>query len=245
MPYLLQLKKIKIQVKNKRILNIDEILVRPGEKIALIGKSGSGKTSLLSVANGSLCPDKGEVLWNGKSISKIRLNQRRMIATLWQDLRLIEELNVGQNINSGALSRKNLLWSIRNLFGVIEKESCMKSLRSVNLSESLFTSKLSEISGGEKQRVALARAIHQNADILLADEPLSNLDPLLVKDILDLLLIKKSNNSVNIPKTTIISLHQIDLIKYFDRVIGLKEGKVLIDQKTSKLKASKLNYLYQ
>ena len=83
--------------------------INAGEKIALLGKSGSGKSTLISIANGTISPDKGKVIYKGINIKKIKTQQKIQIATLWQDLRLIEELNVGQNINAGALGSNNFL----------------------------------------------------------------------------------------------------------------------------------------
>lgn len=230
--------------KNQDLIMIDKLIIKSGEKIALIGPNGSGKTSLLSVANGSLIPDKGEVLLHNKPINTITSKQRRQIATIWQDLRLVDELNVAQNINAGALSRKSLIWAIINLFGFIQDDSCIQSLIASGLNKKLLTSKLHELSGGEKQRVALARALNQNSDLLLADEPLSNLDPVLINEVLDLLLSKKIQYRINIPKTIIVSLHRTDLIKNFNRVIGLKKGKIILDKLVTELDPSEIDLIY-
>ena len=116
MTKLLELRDISLYNKKEiRVENIN-LTVNEGEKIALIGKSGSGKSTLISIANGSLSPNKGDVIWKGRNINKISKKESSKIGTIWQDLSLIEELNVAQNINCGVLGKHNFLWSLKNIF---------------------------------------------------------------------------------------------------------------------------------
>ena len=123
---LLEVKNVTLKYKTKKRINNANITVFEGDQIALIGKSGSGKTTLLRLMNGSLRPTNGEVTFNGKDVRVASRNQKRLIGTLWQDLRLIDELTVGQNINSGALGRRSTWWAIANLFRLMEHEECRK-----------------------------------------------------------------------------------------------------------------------
>tara|TARA_Y100001968_G_scaffold333383_1_gene395884 strand:- start:15788 stop:16525 length:738 start_codon:yes stop_codon:yes gene_type:complete len=207
--------------------------VYEGDKIALLGKSGSGKTTIISLANGSLKATSGEIRFKGKNIANIKRNEITKISTLWQDLRLLEELNVQQNINIGALGRKNFIWSIRNLFGNIETPICNSYLQAVGLEESFLSSKINQISGGQKQRVAIARLLRQQAQLILADEPLVNLDPIIARNILNLLLDKSTNFKINLAKTIIISNHQPEFINDFSRVIGVNKGEIVLDMPTT------------
>ena len=107
MTKLLELKNISLKNKdNFRVKDIS-LTINEGEKVALIGKSGSGKSTLISIANGSLMPTTGNVLWKEQNIKNISKRESTNIGTIWQDLSLIEELNVAQNINSGALGKNN------------------------------------------------------------------------------------------------------------------------------------------
>ena len=221
------------------------LTINQGEKIALLGESGSGKSTLISIANGSLFPSQGEVRWKGMELKCLHRKHRIDIATLWQDLRLVEELNVGQNINVGALGNHGLLWAIRNLITTIDTKSCLSCLKAVSLPKSIISSKISQLSGGQRQRVAIARLLRQPSQLILADEPLSNLDPTLAKAMLKLLIESRTSDSINIPDTCLISLHRPDLIFHFTRIIGLKKGKLVIDVPAKKLTTSSVEMLYK
>ncbi len=236
-----------VSVFNKRGPRLKDIslTIKQGERIALIGPSGAGKSTLLSIANGSLKADKGDVTWFDVPVRKLTQRQRTGIGTLWQDLRLVEELTVGQNVNAGALGRHNLIWSLLNLVGQVETDKCMACIKAAGLEEHLINISVKNLSGGQRQRVALARLLRQNAELLLADEPLSSLDPALSKEILLLLLSKTiKNESIIVPKTIVMTLHTPELLIYFDRFIGLKNGILVLDMSPKQLQDKHLNWLY-
>ncbi len=241
---LLELKNISLYDKeNIRLININ-LKVNKGDKIAIIGKSGSGKSTLISIANGSLLPNEGEVFWKGCNIKKISRKESSKIGTIWQDLSLIEELNVAQNINCGALGKYNLLWAFKNLLGIIDKELCHECLSAVYLPKKTIYSYISKLSGGQKKRVAIARLLRQEPEIILGDEPFSNLDQKLSENILNLFLNHKNYLSIKVPQTAIISLHQINLINKFNRVIGLKDGEIVIDKPIKNIKEINLDLIF-
>ncbi len=241
---LLELKNVSLYNKgNIRVSNIN-LTINQGEKIALVGKSGSGKSTLISIANGSLIPNKGDVLWKGHNIKEITKKESSNIGTIWQDLSLIEELNVAQNINCGALGKHNFLWAFKNLLGILDKDLCQECLSAVYLPEETIYSYISKLSGGQKKRIAIARLLRQEPEIILGDEPFSNLDPLLSKNILNLLINQHRHFSIEIPKTILISLHQINLINNFNRVIGLKDGKIVIDREIQNINPSQLDWIF-
>ena len=211
------------------------LTLRADQHVVLLGASGAGKTTLLKLCNGALNPDAGSVHWCGQPHQHLSRRQRRRIGTLWQDLRLVEELSVIQNINCGALGRHGLLWALRNLLGSLEQNTCLALMHQVNLDPELLEQPIRELSGGQRQRVALARLLHQQAELVLADEPLSALDPTLAADVLNTLLLSPG---------CLISLHRPDLIHRFDRVLGLRNGTLVIDATPDTIHRDQLEWLY-
>tara|TARA_Y100001968_G_scaffold314349_1_gene339593 strand:- start:732 stop:1469 length:738 start_codon:yes stop_codon:yes gene_type:complete len=241
---ILELKDITLKRGENYIIKGINLRIIYGEKIALMGPSGAGKSSLISISNGSIKPSYGIVKWKNIPIEKISLDNKRLIATIWQELRLVEELNVRQNINTGVLSRKSILWGLLNLLIELESEKCLKFLKLVDLPSNLLNKSIKSLSGGERQRVAIARTFRQGAEILFADEPLSNLDPKLTEKILDLLLGKIQTSYHINPKSVMISLHRPELVGDFTRIIGIKNGEILIDKPKVLVKQSDINNLY-
>ena len=147
----------------------------------------------------------------------------------------MEELTVLQNINTGALGRHSLLWGFRNLLQPLEPELGDAILRQVGLSTVLRNQRVAGLSGGERQRVALARLLRQQPTLVLADEPLSALDPRLSNDVLNLLLKQSS---------CMVSLHRPDLMQRFQRVLGLRQGELVLDAPPSAITEATLAWLY-
>jgi len=216
--------------------------VEPGERVALLGASGAGKSTLLAVANGVLQPAQGEVLWSGEPRARrqrILRRQQARIGTLWQDLRLIEELSVQQNLNSGRLASWGWPRAVLNLLMPLESEACAQALRQLDLDPQLLQQPVGRLSGGQRQRVAIARLLRQQPHLLLADEPLASLDPRLAKDLLQLLL-----EQARAPRALLLSLHRPDLLAGFDRVVGLRQGRIQFDRPIHALAHSELEALY-
>jgi len=203
------------------------LVIEPGERVALLGPSGAGKSTLLSVANGLLAPSSGQVLWQGEPPSHNRRARRRQqarIGTLWQNLRLIEELSVQQNLNAGRLAAWGWPRALLNLLLPLDTSANAAMLARVDLAPQLLGQPVAALSGGQRQRVAIARLLRQDPTLLLADEPLASLDPRLAASLLALLLAEASP-----PRALLLSLHRPDLLAGFDRVIGLRAGRVEID----------------
>ena len=209
--------------------------LQAGERVVLLGRSGAGKSSLIGLCNGALQPDRGRLLWKGKPLNQRSRRQRCQLGTLWQDLRLVEELTALQNIQAGALGRYGWLWAIRNLLGLLDPGSCIDCIRQVGLGEELLDQSVQQLSGGERQRVALARLLHQQPELVLADEPLSALDPVLADDVLSTLLQAPG---------CLISLHRPELIQQFDRVLGLRQGGLVLDKPPGEVTNEDLAWLY-
>jgi phosphonate transport system ATP-binding protein len=218
--------------KSPRVLNQISLSVRRGEKIAILGPSGAGKTTLFRTINGFLPIVSGSISVDGIEVSGLRgrrlRNLRSQIGMISQRHDLIDRLNVHQNVMAGALGRWTTLRALRFLLRPkpAELEEAKRALSRVALERKL-RSRTSDLSGGEHQRVAIARALVQQPLVLLADEPVASLDPILSGQILSLLCSLANENGFAL----LCSLHQPDLAyEYFDRVIRIEAGKVASDE---------------
>ncbi|MEN8774980.1 MAG: ATP-binding cassette domain-containing protein [Akkermansiaceae bacterium] len=208
-----------------------DLSIEAGEQVCLIGPSGCGKTSLLGLMNGRFQTSAGKVALNGKDLKKLSgrdlKSVRSKIAWIPQDLGLVPNLRVNQNIACGRAAGKGFWGLVRSLIlmGNQEKEEVADLLKRVGIEEKIFT-RVDHLSGGQQQRVAIARALYQRPEVILADEPVSAVDPERAKSLVELLTGLAREEG----KTLVMSLHDVDLAeRYFDRVIGLREGKVVMD----------------
>ena len=194
--------------------------------------------------NGTIKPTQGEVKLFNKSFDELDRKQKRKITTIWQDLRLIEDLSAEQNVNCGLLAENNFYFAFKNLLNISSFEKAHKYMKLCRLHNSIYDKKIRNLSGGQKQRVAIARSLIQGWNILLADEPFNNLDPKLITTIKNLLLENLDENNTISQKTTLVALHRLDLLKDFDRVIGIKDGKIFFNIKRTYLKKLHLEKIY-
>jgi phosphonate transport system ATP-binding protein len=241
-PCLLELEGIHVRGRGKPRLQGVSLRLQAGERVALLGPSGAGKSTLLAVANGLLVPDHGQVLWQGvprARSGRARRRQQARIGTLWQDLRLIEELSVQQNLNAGRLGSWGWPRALLNLLMPLESEACASVLRRLDLDPALLDQPVAALSGGQRQRVALGRLLRQEPALLLADEPLASLDPRLADELLALLLAEG-----RAPRALLLSLHRPDLLAGFDRVVGLRDGRVQFDRPAAAVQPGLLAELY-
>jgi phosphonate transport system ATP-binding protein len=239
---LLELRAIEVRGRSQPRLDRLSLSLRAGERVALLGPSGAGKSTLLAVANGLLQPDRGAVLWQGEPRARrarLRRRQQARIGTLWQELRLIEELSVQQNLNTARLARWGWPKALLNLLLPLDTDACAATLRKLDLDPALLNQPVTALSGGQRQRVALARLLRQEPLLLLADEPLASLDPRLADDLLALLL-----REAEAPRALLLSLHRPDLLTGFDRVIGLRSGRLLFDLPQAAVSNAQLQELY-
>lgn len=205
--------------------------VEKGEFIGILGESGVGKTVLLRCINGLTIPDQGDVILNGdgnpRLINKMKgkdlRSVRRKIGMIFQGSILVKRLSVLENVLTGRLGHINTTRSL--FYGFTDKEvhGALEALERVGIL-SLAHRRVETLSGGEMQRVAIARAIFQEPYLLLADEPVSNLDPKNTELILDYL--KPLTQQMAI----IGVFHAPHLVSnYCTRVIGIREGQIVYD----------------
>ena len=233
----------------KGILNGVDLSVTRGEAVALIGPSGSGKTTLIRAINGFVVPDSGKVSVAGKEVhfrnKELLRKMRKKIGIIYQLFNLVERASVLENVMAGALGRLdqgiNLLSSTLGFFHKHEREKAMELLAFVGLEDKTYE-RVDRLSGGQKQRVAIARALMQEPELILADEPIANLDPKTSQTILDLLL--RINRGKGI--TVITVLHHLDSVKdNFARVVALKDGLICFDGATSDLSHDRIHDIYK
>lgn len=202
--------------------------VEKGEFLVVIGLSGSGKSTLLRCLNRLQEPSSGRISFNGTDISTLESSAeirqlRRQMAMIFQHFNLIPRQSVLKNVLMGCLADKSNWQSFWGLFSDKEKAEALENLRLVGIADKASL-RADQLSGGQKQRVAIARALMQKPALLLADEPVSSLDPATCYAVMDYL--KKINQEMGI--TVIANLHFLSLVrKYATRVIALKEGEVV------------------
>lgn len=239
---LLQLEAVAVPGRDRPRLAGVSLELMAGERVALLGPSGAGKSTLLAVANGLIGPSSGQVRWFGEArgaTARRRRRQQARIGTLWQDLRLIEELTVQQNLNAGRLAVWGWPRALLNLLVPLDGHACAAVLRRLDLDPQLLDQPVAALSGGQRQRVALARLLRQEALLLLADEPLASLDPRLAEELLALLLAEAAA-----PRALLLSLHRPDLARHFDRVVGLRAGRIQFNLAPHQLDSAQLAALY-
>ena len=227
-----------------RALNNVSLNVSPGEQIALVGESGAGKSSLLRLINGLDRASSGEVSVFGNSVAEMSNRElrdlRKEIAFIFQDFGLIPRFTALETVLTGALGRLKFPRLGISSYPKHLRELALKTLSRVGLEDHAWK-RVSSLSGGQIQRVAIARALFQRPKILLADEPVSSLDPKTAQSIMKLLSDIAKQDKV----TVIASLHQVDLaLGWSNRVIGLQAGSLVLDEPTSKLTKSKLANFY-
>ena len=201
--------------------------VAPGEFLVIIGLSGSGKSTLLRCINRLIEPTEGSVVWDGVNVTEAapeRLREiRRQIGMVFQQFNLVKRSSVLTNVLAGRLGYVPQASSLIYRFPARDREAAWKALRRVGITDQAHK-KASELSGGQQQRVGIARALAQQPRMLLADEPVASLDPVLAHSILGYL--EELNRVDRI--TVLCSLHYLDLVqRYATAVIGLREGRIV------------------
>ncbi|MCD4753036.1 MAG: phosphonate ABC transporter ATP-binding protein [Anaerolineaceae bacterium] len=200
--------------------------VPDGEFLVVIGLSGSGKSTLLRCINRLIDPTEGEIIWNGVDLAQISgvdlRKTRRHIGMIFQHFNLVERSTVMTNIMSGRLGYAPTFASVFRRFSNSDMEMAQAALDRLGIADQAH--KLArELSGGQQQRVGIARALMQEPDLILADEPVASLDPVLAHSIM--LYLERLNQEDHM--TIICSLHYLDLVqRYSTSVLGLRDGEV-------------------
>ena len=203
--------------------------VQDGEFLAVIGLSGSGKSTLLRCINRLIDPTAGRILWNGVDVtaaSGADLRKiRRQIGMVFQQFNLVKRSSVLTNVLAGRLGYVSPVKSLLNYFPAADKQRALSNLDLMGLRDKAYI-RADSLSGGQQQRVGIARALMQEPKLVLADEPVASLDPVLAHSILKYL--EQMNRERGI--TVLCSLHFLDLVhRYATRAIALKDGQVVFE----------------
>jgi phosphonate transport system ATP-binding protein len=225
------------------VLDIADLQVRQGERIALIGASGAGKTTLLTLIDGRLRGWGGEAWVLGH---RLRPNaappraQRRETGFVFQEYALVEPASVRQNVLNGRLGRAHPLWSLAGHFAGEDAAAAMRAMADVGIAD-LAERRVDRLSGGQRQRVAIARCLAQDPRLILADEPVGNLDPANAEAI----LARLADHAKTHGATLIVSSHQPRLAAPFvDRFVALDRGRIAFDGPPDALKDVELRSIY-
>jgi len=228
------------------VLALDDVSfsVQPGEFLAVIGLSGSGKSTLLRCINRLVEPTAGQVIWNGIDVTNANQSElrliRRKIGMVFQHFNLVTRSQVITNVLSGRLGYVNPAFSLINRFPDEDMEAALKQLDRVGIANQAYK-RADELSGGQQQRVGIARAMIQEPEIILADEPVASLDPVLAHSIMQYL--EKINQEDGV--MVLCSLHFLDLVhRYADRAIALNEGKLMFDGKPETIDDERFKEIY-
>ncbi len=201
--------------------------VPEGEFMVVIGLSGSGKSTLLRCINRLIDPTEGEILWDGVDLAQLEGDDlrlvRRSIGMIFQHFNLVKRSTVITNVLAGRLGYTPTRLSILHKFSKEDVKLAHQALARLGIPEQA-AKRADELSGGQQQRVGIARALMQSPKIILADEPVASLDPVLAHSILQDLESLNKDDGISI----LCSLHYLDLVqRYATTVIGLREGRIV------------------
>ncbi len=234
---MIEIKNLTKSFDTKKITDSLDLTVQDNDFMAIIGRSGEGKSVFLKQIIGLIKPDSGQIIIDGQDISKLTKKELGKIykkcGYVFQFAALLDSLTVFENIGITLLEEDEPLEKIQTL--VIEK------IKSVGLDKDVLEKYPDELSGGMKKRVGLARTLMLSPKILIYDEPTTGLDPVTVKIIHE--LIKKTHNDLH--ATSLVISHDIEVFKYAKTVSMLHEGKIIYTGPSETIWESDNPYIYQ
>ena len=231
---------------------IDDLTLRigAGERVALVGPSGAGKSTVLRLAAGLTLPTSGEVRILGVNSAELgrRTHRplRRRIGIISQDFSLIGPLRVASNVAAGRLGTASWLRAVRSLVRPGPIEEISAALDAVGIADKVWD-RADQLSGGQQQRTAIARALFQQPDLLLADEPVSSLDPARSDAVMGVLAESHlaADDHPAERRALVASMHDAPLaLRHCDRIVALHSGRIRFDLPSSEVTDAMLTDLY-
>jgi phosphonate transport system ATP-binding protein len=211
---------------------------------AIIGASGTGKSTLIRCINRLVEPTSGEILFEGADLAKLSgaelRHARRHIGMVFQEYNLVERLTVMENLLSGRLGYVSAWRAWRRRFPPDDIRRAYELLDVVGLA-GFAQQRADALSGGQRQRVGIARAVMQEPTLLLADEPTSSLDPKTSVEIMELLADIARSRGIPV----LVNMHDVELARRFaDRIVGMKDGGIVFDGPPTGLTDATLTTIY-
>lgn len=230
-----------------RALDDLSLAVGRGERLALIGKSGVGKTTLFRLLNATLRPTSGRLHFKGREVGEMPARElramRRRVGTVYQQHYLVPSLSVLDNALCGRLGEWSLWQTVRSVFSRPsgqDTEEAEHVLELVGLADKR-RERADALSGGQQQRLAIARVLMQRPEVILADEPVASLDPGLADSITKLLLRLTEDGK----RTLVVALHNPELaLRYFPRIVALSRGSLAFDMEADRLSREALTEFF-
>lgn len=214
---------------DRQVLKGVSFETRPGELVVLLGPSGCGKSTLFRCLTRLIEPDSGRITIDGVEVIGLSRSNlvklRRQIGYVFQQFNLVKRFRAIDNVLAGRLGYVPVWRTLLRQFRVSDRQLALSCLDSVGLLEQAYQ-RSERLSGGQQQRVAIARALAQQGDLILADEPISSLDPESAENVMQILRRCARERGM----TVLCSMHQVDLaMRFADRIIALKSGEVFYD----------------
>ena len=211
---------------------------------AIIGPSGTGKSTLIRCINRLIDPTSGEIIFRGQDLARLRGRElriaRRRMGMVFQEYNLVERLSVIENVLCGRLGYVPVWRAWLRRFQAQDIDRAFHLLDAVGLGE-LATQRADQLSGGQRQRVGIARALMQEPDLLLADEPTSSLDPKTSIEIMELIARRAGERDIPV----IVNIHNVELARRFaDRIVGMSRGELVFDGPPRALEDARLLQIY-
>ncbi|PZA06088.1 MULTISPECIES: phosphonate ABC transporter ATP-binding protein [unclassified Meiothermus] len=216
-----------------------------GDFVAIIGRSGAGKSTFLRTLNGLLIPSQGQVVVDGTDITKLPKRElqkyRRTVGFIFQQFNLVTRLSVLDNVLHGRLGYLPTWRGLLGLYSDRDYEIARQQIARVDLSAK-ETARVDSLSGGQQQRVAIARAMAQEPTLILADEPAANLDPVLSEEVMRTLRHFNATDGV----TVVINIHTLELARqYARRIIAFRRGRLVFDGAPQELTEELVDGIYE
>lgn len=241
---MIKMKNLTLGYKKEKILSNVDFKVKKGEFIGIIGPSGAGKSTMLMAITGGIKVFDGKFEVLDFDLNKIKkknlIKLREQVGVIFQGYNLVDRISVLDNVVSGMLKDIPLSRAILKLYAKKEIEKAKEYMDIVDITKHSLK-RCDELSGGQRQRVAIARALAAEPKIILADEPVSALDPKSAKKVMGVL--KKVNEIYGV--TVIANLHHLEYAKeYCDRIVGVNNGQVVFDDKSDQLTDELVEKIY-
>lgn len=234
----------KIYPNGTRGLNQINLAIDQGEFVGVIGRSGAGKSTLIRTINRMIDISSGSLTVDGTQVSSLQGNSlrkfRRGIGMIFQSFNLVTRTTVISNVLTANVPDLPLWRVLLGWFTQKDKIAALEALDKVGILDKAYI-RADQLSGGQQQRVALARTLAQNPRIILADEPVASLDPIMAAQVMG--DFKRINQNENI--TILINIHHVELaLEYTDRVIGINAGEIVYDGPSNQVTKEILDRIY-